>query len=88
MAPRVLGSLRMSSSNDIGRVGYIVLGAAFLTMATGCTSLTRSDEIKINKDEPKSLRAAPPPAQPTPVAPAANAVQAPARPAAKMAGTG
>lgn len=62
------------------------------SLLAGCTSLTQSDEIRINKDPPKSAVPDPVPTpDPTP-APAADALQrardgAPARPA-KKAGSG
>jgi hypothetical protein len=86
----------MSSSNLIRIAGRVLLAGAFLTAASGCTSLTQADDIKINKDPPVS-----PFAEPEPVA--APAAQLPtrdeaavqkarnagrARPAAKKPGSG
>lgn len=68
------------------RLGAILMVGSFLA---GCTSLTQSDEIRINKDPPPSAAPEPEP-EPTPT-PGADALRqardAPARPARK-AGSG
>ena len=72
------------------------LGALLLAGATlvGCTSLTQSDEVRINKDPPKSVNPEPEPTPaPEAAAPAANALQQArnplqARPTPKKAGGG
>jgi hypothetical protein len=89
----------MSSSNLIRIAGRMLLAGVFLATASGCTSLTQADDIKINKDAPVSPFAEPV-AAPAVLAPGAQAptraqdgVQkarnaARARPGAKKPGSG
>jgi hypothetical protein len=77
----------MSSSTLRGlqRLSVLVVAGGLLA---GCTSLTEMDEVRINKDPPKSLRPDPEPT-PEPAEPAAvEQVRDPAQAAPRKAGTG
>lgn len=84
----MLGSVNMS--NLVQHAWPVLLAGGLLTSAVGCTSLTRSDEVKINKDVPVSPLAEPePPPAPAEPPPDLQGMRNPEEaPPPRKAGTG